>query len=294
VNGNGGLGGAPRSYLYVPGDAVDKLEKIFTRGADAVIVDLEDAVAPSMKERARAVVGAWLSELGDGDRGGTEIWVRVNAGPMGTEDLRAVFGPRLSGVCAPKVSSPVELDDLRSLIAALACDPDRESPGIMALIETARGMVDVGAIAASAGIWRLQLGEHDLAAELGIERGGDDLEFLFFRSQVVLASAAAGIGAPVGPVSSDFAHLDRFTDSTRALKRLGFRSRACIHPAQVAVANEVFTPTVAEMERARSLVSAADRATADGAGTWVGDGGVMMDEALVRAARRLLSEKGEQ
>jgi len=291
MNGEGGFRGAPRSYLYVPGDAVDKLEKAFTRGADAVIIDLEDAVAPRMKERARDVVGAWLSSLGDGDPGGTEIWLRVNPGPMGAEDLRAVFAPAFCGVCAPKVSSPAELEDLRGVIAGLAGEPDRGLLGIMAMIETARGMGQVGAIAASAGICLLQLGEYDLGAELGIERGGDELEFLLFRSQLVLASEAAGIDPPVGPVSNDFADLDRFTGSTRALKRLGFRSRACIHPAQVAVANEVFTPTAAEIERARSLVAAADRATADGTGAWLGDDGRMVDEAVVRAARRLLGDR---
>ena len=275
----------------MPGDAVDKLEKAFTRGADAVIVDLEDAVAPGMKERARAVVGAWLSSLGAGDPGGTEIWVRVNPGPMGTEDLRAVIGPALCGVCAPKVSSPADLENLRGLMVALAFEPGRRALGIMAMIETARGMDQVGAIAACAGVCLLQLGEHDLGAELRIERGEDDLEFLFFRSQLVLASAAAGIEPPVGPVSSDFADLDRFTGSTRALKRLGFRSRACIHPTQIAVANEVFTPTAAEIERARSLVAAADRATADGTGAWLGDDGRMVDEAVVRAARRLLGDR---
>lgn len=290
MNGEGGSGRSPRSYLYVPGDAVDKLEKAFTRGADALIIDLEDSVAPPMKEPARGVVGAWLASLSDGDTGGTEIWVRVNSGPMGAEDLRSVFAPVLRGVCVPKVSSPSELEDLRKLIAALAGGPDRAVLGIMAMIETARGMCQVGAIAASAGVCRLQLGEHDLGAELGIEPGGDEVEFLFARSQLVLASAAAGISSPVAPVSNDFADVDRFVRSTRALKRLGFRGRACIHPAQVALANEVFTATAAEIERAKSLVAAAERAMAEGTGTWRGADGVMIDEAVVRAARRLLDE----
>ena len=209
---------------------------------------------------------------------------------MGAEDLGAVFAPVLRGVCVPKVSSPADLVNIWALIGSLAGEANRESLGIMALIETARGMAQVYTLAASAGVCLLQLGEYDLGADLGIERGDDDVEFLFFRSQLVLASAASGIDPPVGPVSSDFADLDRFAGSTRALKRLGFRSRACIHPAQVAVANEVFTPTPAEIERARSLVAAADRATADGIGTWRDGDGLMIDEAVVRAARRLLGE----
>ena len=209
---------------------------------------------------------------------------------MGAEDLGAVFAPVLRGVCVPKVSSPADLVNIWALIGSLAGEANGESLGIMALIETARGMAQVYTLAASAGVRLLQLGEYDLGADLGIERGDDDVEFLFFRSQLVLASAASGIDPPVGPVSSDFADLDRFAGSTRALRRLGFRSRACIHPAQVAVANEVFTPTPAEIERARSLVAAADRATADGIGTWRDGDGLMIDEAVVRAARRLLGE----
>ena len=156
-----------------------------------MIIDLEDAVAPGMKVRARSVVGAWLSSLGDGDSG-TEIWLRVNPGAMGAEDLGAVFAPVLRGVCVPKVSSPADLVNIWALIGSLAGEANRESLGIMALIETARGMAQVYTLAASAGVCLLQLGEYDLGADLGIERGDDDVEFLFFRSQLVLASRGVG------------------------------------------------------------------------------------------------------
>ena len=128
------------------------------------------------------------------------------------------------------------------------------------------------------------------AAEVGIERSGDDIEFLFARSQLVFASATTGIGPPVGPVSVDFNDLERFRASTLRLKRLGFRSRACIHPAQVKVANEVFTPSITEVEQARLVVETFDDALNRGSGVVRDEKGAMVDEAVVRAARRLLDE----
>ena len=108
----------------------------------------------------------------------------------------------------------------------------------------------------------------------------------------MLSCAAAGIDPPVGPVSVDFADLERFRSGTLALKRLGFRSRACIHPAQVTVANEVFTPQRSDIERARNLVNAFEGAVAAGSGVLRDDNGAMVDEAVVRAARRLLDDSG--
>ena len=282
--------GAPRSYLYVPGDAGDKLEKVLSRGADAVIIDFEDAVAPVAKQRARDTAGAWLGSLGGRPDDGTELWVRINPGPAAAADLHAVVCSAISGVCVPKASL-TELEAAGSLLAALAGERGVDAPGLMALVETAHGLKDVASLAACNGVRQLQLGEYDLGAELGIERGAGDLEFLMARAQLVLASAVAGLDAPVGPVTNDFSDLGRLAESTRALKRLGFGSRACIHPRQVRVVNEVFTPTDADVERARALIAGAERAERDGRGAWRAEDGTMVDEALVRAARRVLRRR---
>lgn len=279
---------APRSYLYVPGDAGDKLEKVLSCGADAIIVDLEDAVSPTAKQRARDIAGAWLSSLGQEPGDTTELWVRINPGRLGASDLRAVVCPALSGICVPKVSSVSDLDEVRSPLVTLASERGVSALELMPVVETARGLQNVVSLAAYSGVRQLQLGEYDLAAELGIERGSDDLEFLVPRTQVVLASAVSGIGAPVGPVSNDFGNLEDYAKSTQALKRLGFGSRACIHPRQVRIVNEVFTPTDAEVERARSLIATAEHAEKNGRGVSRADGGTMVDAALVRAARRVL------
>jgi len=277
----------------VPAISADKLAKVFSRGADAVIIDLEDAVPIARKGEARAAAAEWLATLGSGGLAGPEIWVRINAGAAGLEDISAVWCSALTGVCVPKVSAPDELAPIQARFHDLRTGASAaRAPMLLPLIETALGLVSVAEIARVDGVARLQLGEVDLGAELGVEAGTDDAGFLMARSQVVLASAAAGIGPPVGPVSVDFGDLAQFRTSTVALRRLGYRSRACVHPAQVTVANQVFVPAEAEIQRAREMVRAFDEAMAAGTGVWRGPDGIMVDEAVVRAARRLLDEQG--
>ncbi|MFC6929162.1 aldolase/citrate lyase family protein [Actinomadura yumaensis] len=133
------------------------------------------------------------------------------------------------------------------------------------------------------------MGEADLRADLGVEPGPDGRELLFARSQVVMASAAARIEAPIAPVSTDFRDLDSLRASTLALKRLGFQGRACIHPDQLPVVNAVFTPSAQEVARARDLVERYDAAIAAGTGVCLDERGRLVDEAVVRSARRLLA-----
>ena len=281
----------PRSYLYVPGDSPEKLAKVLQRGADAVIADLEDAIAPGRKAVARQTVRSWLASLGDGDAIGVEIWVRVNSGASVEADLAAVFSSALTGICVPKVSGLEDLEAVQRLLRELEQEVPPPRPlALQPLLETAAAVLAAERIARAERVQCMQLGEHDLGAEVGIERSGDDIEFLFARSQLVFGSAAAGIGPPVGPVSVDFNDLERFRASTLTLKRLGFRSRACIHPAQVKVVNEVFTPSNVEVEQARLLVETFDDALERGSGVARDEKGAMVDEAVVRAARRLLNE----
>ncbi|MFE3448999.1 HpcH/HpaI aldolase/citrate lyase family protein [Nonomuraea sp. NPDC059194] len=265
-----------RSALYVPGDQPDKLAKALDRGADALIVDLEDAVPPSAKERARGTVAEWLRTLSGA---GPEVWVRINPGELGHEDLGAVALPGVAGVCVAKTESAAELAAVDEALG------DAPWIKVCPLLESGAAVLAAAAIARAPRVVRLQLGEADLRADLGVEPGPDERELLWARSQVVLASAAARIGPPLGPVSADFRDLDRLRESTRALKRLGFHGRACIHPAQVAIANEVFTPTAEEIERARSLIV---RFEASGSGVVLDDAGRMVDEAVIRQARRVL------
>lgn len=279
-----------RSYLYVPGNAPDKLAKVLGRGADAVIVDLEDAVPWASKDEARATVAAWLRAL-DGETEGVEIWVRVNPGPLGVEDVAAVVAPGLRGVMVAKTESRADLDAIDDALGKAEAREglDAGSVGVVPLLESAAAVLQARAIAAAPRVVRLQVGEADLAADLGFGEGVDDADWAPIRSQVVLVSAAAGISAPVAPVSTDFRDLERFAASTRALARRGYVGRACIHPAQVGVVNDVFTPSEDSLARARALVEVFDQAVAEGRGVVVGPDGRMVDEAVVRRARSVIA-----
>lgn len=289
-----GRGRSPRSYLYVPGDSEQKLAKATSRGADAIIVDLEDAVAPVRKIQARATTRAWLGSLPPARAHTVELWVRINVGGLAADDLAAVFCPALRGICVPKVSSPSDLGALDLALAELEREAGVPSGTtvIQPLIETASGILSSAQIARAERVCQLQLGEVDLSSELGARPGADELEMLLARSQLVLASASAGLRPPVGPASVDFCDLEHFGESSRALKRLGYRSRACIHPAQVEVVNDVFASSTEEIEQARALIAAFDRAVESGSGVVRGPQGQMVDEAVVRAARLLVAGAG--
>ncbi|MCF2531516.1 HpcH/HpaI aldolase/citrate lyase family protein [Yinghuangia soli] len=280
---------APRSWLYVPGNRPEMLDKALGRGADAVIVDLEDAVPFAAKESARAYVATWLAARRPSDA--VQIWVRINPGAAGHLDAAAVAAPALRGLCQAKCTGP---DDVLALGAVL--DRAEEQAGlpqgriaVSPLLEDAGAVLAAPDVARAPRVVQLQLGEADLCAELGIEPGPDGTELLGIRTQVLLASAAAGIRPPVGPVATDYRDEEALRRSTEALRRLGYRSRACIHPAQLPTVHAVFTPSEARLDAARRLVERFDAAVAAGEAVLVGDDGRMVDEAVVRQARRVVA-----
>ncbi len=279
----------PRSYLYVPGDQPRMLARALDRGADAVIVDLEDAVAHAAKAKARAAVAEWLRSLDSGEE--IEIWVRINSGPIGHDDAIAVVGPRLTGVVVAKTESPDELVSLDKVLRPAEAVEGlvTGTVAVVPLLESAAAVLAASSIARAPRVRRLQLGEADLRADLGLPPRDGDTELLYARSHVVLVSAAGGLTPPVAAVSTDFQDLDRLRASTKDLARLGFVGRACIHPAQVGVVNEVFTPTPDEVDRARALVARFEQAGESHDGVVLDDDGRMVDEAVVRQARRLLA-----
>lgn len=268
-----------RSALYVPGDAPDKLRSALDRGADELIVDLEDAVLPGRKDLARDVVVAWLDGLPATDVG---VWVRVNPGAAGLVDVRAVGqAAGLTGVVLAKTES---VDDVAAAAAVL--DELGSSARIIPLLESGVAVLRALDIASGPRVHRLQVGEADLRADLGVTLGPDERELLWVRSQIVAASAAAGIAPPIAPVSTDFRDLQALRISTEALSRLGFVGRACIHPAQVAVVNEVFTPSAEAVAEAGEVLAALETA---GTGIALDARGRMLDEAVARQARLVLA-----
>jgi len=272
-----------RSYLYVPADRPDLLTGALGRGADAIIVDLEDAVAERAKDEARRGLAAWLAGY-HGGSDGPEVWVRVNNRPgLLAEDLAAVTdsGP-ISGVSIPKVERHDTIEEVADCLPSGA--------GIIGLIESAQGVLEAAAIASSPHVVRLALGEADLVAHLGVDPSVGRVELVSLRMGLVVASAAAGVTGPIAPVSTDYRDLAALRTSTEELKKMGFGARSAIHPDQVAVINEAFTPSAAELEEARRLIAAADQASARGAGVFIDEDGRMVDEAVVRSARNLVAE----
>ena len=274
-----------RSYLYVPGDAGDRLLRASSRGADAIIADLEDSVAPANRRAAVEAVAAWLA---GGNRDGSR-WVRVTSATDAADQLAHFTDESPDGVVIPKVSSVSEVARVVEVLRALEDGGRRPAIRVMPLIETARALQSVDDIAAHPGVTALQLGELDLAADLGVMAGADEQELLFARSRVVVASAAAGIEAPVGPVSPDFSNLEVLRVTTQRLQRLGFAGRAVIHPRQIAVVNEVFTPSAEEVQDARRVLASYEAAVASGSGVLVGHDGRMVDLAVVRMSQRVVA-----
>ncbi|WP_306362258.1 CoA ester lyase [Nocardia sp. CC227C] len=274
-----------RSVLYVPGNRPELFDKAVSGPADVVLLDLEDAVPVRDKDGARAEVAAWLRAAAPSAR---RVWVRVNPGEQGIEDIRAVAPAGVESICLAKAESAQQIRAVGELLAAV--EPATRPIRLCPLLESAAAVCAAREIAAAPRVLHLMVGEADLCAELGITPGRDGYEMVALRTGIVLASAAAGIAPPPAPTSTDFRDLDGLRASTEALRRLGFRGRTCIHPAQVPVVNEVFTPGPAELDAARGLVR---RFEAAAGGIVLDDAGRMVDRAVVRRARAQLDNAPE-
>jgi citrate lyase beta subunit len=264
-----------RSLLFAPGNDERKLEKALAAGADAVVADLEDAVPATEKEAARTVARRVLG----GAATASLVAVRVNA--AGTEhwgaDLQAVADLELDALVLPKATPE----------AVGALGPD--GPPVVAIVETALGVRHAYETARLPRVAALVLGAVDLGLELGLEPRADGQEVLYARSRLVLESAAAGLRSPFDLVHVDTRDDEGLEAEARLARSLGFRGKACIHPAQVAIVNRVFSPTGEERESARRVVEAYERGLADGRGAVALDG-EMIDLPVVERARRILAE----
>lgn len=253
---------AARSYLFVPGNRPERFAKACASGADAVIVDLEDAVPPAEKSAARSNVAAWAST-------DHPVLVRVNG--MDTEwfrdDIALCASPGIAAVVLPKAER-IE---------------DAGKP-LVPIVETARGFWNAAAIAQSAGVIRLAFGSIDFQLDLGIRGEGEEL--LYFRSQLVLVSRLAGLPAPVDGITTVFDSPDPVRADTQRARRLGFGGKLCIHPKQVALVNECFGPLPEEEAWAKRIVAAA---AAAGEGAIALDG-EMIDRPVLARAQEILRQ----
>jgi citrate lyase subunit beta/citryl-CoA lyase len=265
-----------RSVLFVPGTRPDRFAKALAAGADAVILDLEDAVAPDRKGEARATVAEFLAAR---PASASLVFVRVNApgSPWIDADVAEVGRVGgLHGVVLPKVESPRHVEAV-----ARAVPPHRVVP----LLESARGILQAASIAAAdADVPALLFGAEDLTAALGIPRTIEGEELLFARSQVVLAAASTG-AEPIDAVFTDLTDATALRVDALHARALGFRGKMAIHPAQVPVINDVFSPSAEEVDRARRLVATFEAARGEGV-IRVND--QMIEAPVVARARRVL------
>ncbi len=256
------------TWLFVPGNTPHRFAKAAASGADAVIVDLEDAVRREDKPAARAETVRWLGS-------GGEAWVRVNAVGTGgfAEDVAAVTGAAgLLGVVVPKAENPESL-------AVMATQLDVP---LLALIETAAGLHRVHEIAAARGVGRLAFGSLDMAADLRADDTHDAM--LPARTTIVLASRVAGLPPPVDGASTVIHDAAGVEDLARRSRTLGFRGKLCVHPAQVAATARGLGHSADEVEWARNVLRAAEGSS----GAVTGPDGRMIDKPVIDRARAIL------
>ncbi|GAB7107742.1 CoA ester lyase [Streptomyces phaeofaciens JCM 4814] len=267
----------PLTWLYVPGDRPHIVSKALASGADVVIIDLEDAVAPDRKEYARTATAERLR-----DPQPVPVHVRVNAldGPLAAADLHAVAAlPGVRGLRLPKVTSAAQI----TRIAEAVTPPVGAAPPLYALLETALGVEHAYPIAAAHPALRgIALGEADLRADLGIRA---DAGLDWSRSRVIVAARAAGLIPPPQSVHPDTRDLNGLASSCAHGRALGFLGRAAIHPRQLPIIERAYLPTEQELEEAETVIKAASVEQ----GAQALPDGRFIDAAVVAAAHRTRS-----
>ena len=281
----------PRSLLFVPATSARKVEKALTGAADGVIVDLEDAVATAEKGQARNDAAGLLAV-----HRGKVTFVRVNAlaTPFCYDDLLMAAAAAIDGIVLPKSESAADILTVDWLLTQLETRAGKPTGSLelIPIVETAKGVAQAGAIAsASPRVRRLAFGAVDLALDMDVDLEDDAGAINQARFALTLASRAAGLEGPIDTVFTDIADIAALDASTRRARAMGFGAKACIHPAQIETVNTVFSPSVAELERARAIVDAFDDAEAQGSAA-VSVGGVMVDYPVVLKARRTLASAG--
>lgn len=286
-----------RSLLFIPGDSDRKLAKADSTGADALILDLEDAVAPENKPRARALVPQFLAARPPGARP-SQLWVRIN--PLDTEfalaDLAAVVRAAPDGIMLPKANGPEDVQRLSYYLDALEAQAELPA-GLIRILpvatETACAPFRLGAYATAhlPRLIGLTWGAEDLAAALGASTNLDasgqwSFTYRMVRAQMLLAAHAAGIQA-IDTLHIDFRDDAGLRAASRAARAEGFTGRIAIHPAQVAAINESFAPSAEDIAHAERVVAAF--AASPGTGT-VGLDGKMLDIPHLKQARQVLAQ----
>lgn len=278
---------AYRSFLFAPGNHARKVDKVFGCGADHVILDLEDAVAKAEKVATRALV---VDALKRPRRGGA--YIRVNA--FGSEfcygDAVAVVGPGLDGIILPMVESREQIMAFDWLVGSLERERGMPAGGvdIIPIIETAKGIANARAIAAAGTrVKRMAFGAGDYTLDVNMEWTLGESELEHARAEMVVASRAGGLEAPIDTVWVHIKDLDGLASSAKRARQLGFQGKMCIYPPQVELVNRAFTPTEKEIAFARRVVAAFEEAERAGSSSIQLDG-FFIDYPIVYKAQRTL------
>ena len=267
-----------RTVLFSPGDQPDLMQKAPKTGADVVVFDLEDAVAPAEKDAARDAVGAAVSEL-DAD---CEVCVRINPFDFGgKQDLESLSSElqHVDSLMLPKVANPEDVTVVSDYL-------DDSDLSVLALLETARGVLAAEDVAAVDAVDAILLGAEDLSADVGLNRTESGQEIIYARQHVVLSAASHGVDA-IDTLYTDFRDMEGLASDTEFAVDLGFDGKMAIHPAQVPVINDAFTPDDAELEWAQKVLDAREQALAEDRGVFSVDG-EMIDAPLIAQAKEIV------
>jgi citrate lyase subunit beta/citryl-CoA lyase len=270
-----------RSLLFAPAVRPDLLRKMPRTGADAIVIDLEDATPPDAKDTGRVEMRSAVADLA----GQLPILVRVNddTTPWHDDDLDSLPTEGLAGIVVPKIETIARLDSL----AARLTDRGLDMP-VIGGVETALGVADARPLLAHDVVSAAYFGAEDFIADLGGVRTASNDEVAYARAQVALAGRLADVTV-IDQIVADFADDDRCRRECLQARAMGYGGKLCIHPSQVAIANEAFLPSSEEIDRARRLLEAYDDAKAQGVAS-VAFEGQMVDEPVARQARRVLAQ----
>ena len=264
----------PRSYLFVPGDRPERFLKALSSGADAIVLDLEDAVVPEHKIKARQHVAHWLAQRDASSM--DRVVVRINDASTRwfEDDARMLAQCRVRLAMLPKTESAAAVATLRALAG--------DQLSVLALIETARGVHRLDELSEAPGVQRLVFGTIDYALDMDLP--GDPVGFDHAAARMAIASRANGLASPVAGVTPEIDDAERIRSDWQRARAHGFGAKLCIHPRQVSVVHEAMRPDAAQLAWARRVVEACDGSD----GSAVQLDGRMVDKPVLERARTLL------
>ncbi len=270
-----------RSFLFVPATRPERYAKALASGADAVIIDLEDAVAPHEKTGARDQLASAFDVLCVAERARTVVRLNASGTPWIDDDLKLVADLVRLGLRAVMLPKADSAHELRSLAQTLGA-----SCALLPLVESLAGLDAVDALAAAPQVLRLAFGHLDFQADVGMACGAEEVELVPVRLAIILAARRAGLAASIDGVTVATRDAARLQEDVARSQRFGFGAKMCIHPAQIALVNAAFSPSAAELDWAQRVLAAVEAA----GGGVVSLDGRMVDGPVVRLAQRTLAQ----